>query len=151
MTAHQIRVYRDEPGLERLRQHRPLTAQDRLDHYVWHIECSDPVACPGFQECREPHKVGGVDADDGPWDAPEDAPWDGYDVFTFHGVPHEWHDGWGWTVPYRGCPVSGSDLDLPDGVPTEVDGTYPVLVEWDDDDCWITLKDLTPSQGGTPS
>lgn len=60
--------------------------------------------------------------------------------YEFHGVLHEWRAGYGWTVPYPGCVVAGAVEDLPDGIDTGVDGTYPVEAEWDDEWCYLTVR-----------
>ena len=139
---HKIVVIRDERGLARLAALRPVTEQDRADHYTWRVACSDPAGCPGWVECREAHEVDGRSAADGPWDADEGDPWDGWDEFVFHGVPHEWRSEHGWTVAYAGCPVEVSDTaELPDGIDTAVDGEHPVEVEWDDVFCVLTLAE----------
>lgn len=135
MADHKIVVARDERGLARLAALRPVTAQDRADHYTWRVVCSDPAGCPGWIECRETHEFNGRSAADGPYEADEGDLWDGQDEFVFHGVPHEWRSGYGWTVAYAGCPVECSDAELPDGIDTTVDGEYPIEVDWDDEFC----------------
>lgn len=139
MADHKIVVTRDGPGLALLATLRPVTEQDRADHHTWRVVCSDPAGCPGWVECREAHEVDGRSAADGPWEADEDDPWAEQDEFVFHGVAHEWRYGHGWTVDYAGCPVEGSDAELPDGIDTTVDGEYLVEVEWDDEFCVLTL------------
>lgn len=100
-----------------------------------------PGGCEGWQECREGHKVEGYDEDAnvGPYDCAEEAPWADKDEFVFHGVMHEWRYGWGWTVPFQGCVLAVNDFS---------DGAYDIMVafgpgeyliedEWDDTEVWI--------------
>ena len=140
VADHTVIVTRDERGLARLAEYRPLTEQDRQDYYAWRVECSDPESCEGWTECIEAHEVDGRSAADGPYEADEADPWDGWDQYEFHGVLHEWQGGY-WTVPYPGCVVAGAVEDLPDGIDTTVDGTYPVEAEWDDEWCYLTVSD----------
>ena len=140
MSDHTVEVTRHEWSLAKLAERRPITAEDRANHYDWRIVCSDPRRCPGWIECHEPHEVDGRSAADGPWDAEEADPWAEQDEFVFHGVLHEWRSGHDWTVAYDGCPVEGADTDLPDGIDTTCDGTYPVEVEWDDELVYLTLS-----------
>lgn len=115
--------------------------------HTWHLDCPDSNSCSGWTECDESHEVEGVSAGDGPWDAPEGAPWDGEDEFDFHGVEHTWYDGHGWTVPFDGCVVRGSGCDAPDAL-NEPDpaggwrvplGRWVVEDDWDDTDCNLLL------------
>lgn len=108
------------------------------------IQCVKPESCGGWQECGQPHGSGTLSADLGPWEADPLAPWGEEEEFTFHGVLHEWRYGYGWTVPYDGCPVADSlnwsnddawDIARHHGV-----GTHVVQDEWDDTSCsliWI--------------
>ena len=41
MSDHKIVVTRDERDLARLAEFRPVTEQDRADHYTWRVVCSD--------------------------------------------------------------------------------------------------------------
>jgi hypothetical protein len=139
VSTHAIEVYFDTSYLDRISKMRPVTDADRDVAYSGRIICSDPAGCPGWMECREPHEVDGKSADEGPWEADETDLWDGLEEFEFHGKWHQWQSGYGWTVEYPRCPVQASDADLPDDIPRDRPGIYPVEVEWDDDLCTLTL------------
>ena len=124
MTDHYVEVYLDEAYRERLSEIREVTDED----YSYRILCSDPEACSGWQECLEDHT--GYE--------PEDI--DEYEDVMIHGVLHtEYVYGYGWAVPYPGCPVMNADCELPDGVPVDRPGKYLVEDEWDDIDCCLYL------------
>ena len=128
MTEHYVEVYPDEDYLRRLSEIREVTDEDREYAYSYRILCSDPEACPGWQECLEDHT--GYE--------PEDI--DEYEDVMIHGVLHtEYVYGYGWAVPYPGCPVVGSDCELPDGIPVDRPGKYLVGVDWDDTVCYLDL------------
>lgn len=101
------------------------------------IICLADGDCGGWQECRENHDG----ADEGPWDCDESDPWEGKDVFDFHGVEHTWLDGHGWTVPFVGCVVAASDCDFPYGFSDLAPGRYEIDDEWDDTDLTLTLRE----------
>ena len=65
MSDHTVEVTRHKWSLAKLAEYRPVTAEDRADHYDWRIVCSDPGRCPGWIECHEPHEVDGRSAADG--------------------------------------------------------------------------------------
>lgn len=104
--------------------------------YTW--ECPGPPHCTGFSECHEPHIENGINADhitphdvlDGDDDVTV-PPWDGIEEWTFHGVPHTYHDGYGWTVPYDGCVVEFADLEVEDALLNEPPGRYAIDVSWE--------------------
>lgn len=141
MTDHTFVVEADQNHLDRLAKIRPVTDEDRADAWTWHVECSDPAACPGWIECAKDHP--GMDPDD------EDSPaFDKHDEeVEIHGVMHTWIWGYNWTVPFVGCPVAEDrDHDIPDGIPTPLarPGRYPVETEWDETDCTLMLIEPTP-------
>lgn len=121
-TKHTIVVTRDTAGLAKLAQYRPTTEQDERDYYRATIECSDPASCDAWVECMEDGHVDPEEVD--------------YEPTTMHGVYHEYIDG-DWYVECSGCIAGMSDWDLPDGIDTTVDGTYPVRLEWDD---WLNVE-----------
>lgn len=128
MTEHYVVVYPDDQYLERLAEIREVTDEDRKYAFAWGIECSDPEACPGWQECPEDHT--GFE--------PEDI--DEYEDVMIHGVLHtEYVYGWGWAVEYPGCPLQGAATEIPDGVPTDRPGRYLVEPEWWDTECYLDL------------
>ncbi len=103
--------------------------------HTWHVECSDPRACPGWIEC---------DVRD---EAHHDNE-DGEDEKTLHGVLHsQFHYGYGWVLDYEGCPLEMADLELPDGLDEESlePGRYPVDADWDDESVYLTLIKPVPS------
>lgn len=119
----------------------------------WWIECPEGNDCAGWQECREPHVVDSKDAADGPHETECrcvnglecEVPWCGEDVFTFHGIEHEWRWGYGWTVPFTGCVLAANAdrFDPPDDL-WQTDGTlsigrWVVDDDWDDDLPTVTL------------
>ena len=135
MTRHHIVITRDDETLAALGQHGPVCDENRRDHYMWRIECSDPASCPGWVECAEDHD--GYDPED------EDSPaFDEYEGVMIHCVPHDWHGSF-WTVEYAECPVAASwaDLELPDDIDTGTDGRHLVDVEWEETCCYLTLSD----------
>lgn len=112
---------------------------DAPTEYRWGIACTNPDQCKGWQECDKAHEVDGSSAADGPYDAEEDAPWDGLDEFEFHGELHTWVDGYGWTVPYVGCVVQGNNVECPDELYPLRPGAWIVEDDWDDTDCYLTV------------
>lgn len=135
MTRHWVLVTRDEDYIARF-------GDDPDDPATkWTIECSDPSACEGWEECPGEH--GGFDPND------EDSPaFDEYEDVEIHGVPHEWRWGYGWTVPYAGCPVMGGSAD---DAPAEVAaaqgvGRWEVDADWDDTDCYLILVPQSTDQ-----
>ena len=104
--------------------------------YRWRIECASVEKCGGWQECRESHEVLGMPTNEGPWESSEDAPWYDQDFFTFHGVEHEWHDGYGWTVPFEGCVVAATAEDQP--ISPMRPGRWVVNDDWSDE--WVDLE-----------
>ena len=99
----------------------------------WRIECPEGNGCAGFEECAELHPEG---ADDGPYGS-EDAPWFDQDEYVFHGVLHTWHGcGYGWTVPYKGCVVQGSDVEPPDDLYLSSPDRELPLGRWVVEDDW---------------
>lgn len=132
-ATHTVVVYLDNDYLTRLAAIRPVTTDDQADAYHARIECSDPIACPGWIECFGDHT--GMDPED------EDSPaFDQWEDVEMHGVEHEWQSGYGWTIDYRGCPVADrDDWDVPDGIPMDRPGHYLVDVDWDDTYCHLTL------------
>jgi hypothetical protein len=107
----------------------------------WSITCSTPDRCNGWWECRETHEVGGLSAADGPFDCELDAPWSELDEFDFHGVPHVWRYGYGWTVRYPGCVVQTADVsdEVWNIATSKGPGVYVVDDDWDDTTCYLTL------------
>lgn len=106
--------------------------------FEYSIECLNVDKCGGWQECRETHEVDGVSAADGPWNCDENAPWEEYDEFAFHGVEHKWVEWHGWTVPYPGCVVADNDFICDDAHDIALDhgcGRHEVEDDWDDMDC----------------
>lgn len=104
-------------------------------YFASEVVCLAPAKCGGWQECHEPHEVDGANAGDGPWRASDSDPWADLDRFTFHGVEHEWHGGYGWTVPFHGCVVAENDSvgDFAQEIGREHgEGTYAVMDDWDD-------------------
>ncbi|WNM66368.1 hypothetical protein SEA_CULVER_98 [Gordonia phage Culver] len=121
-----------------------VTKSDDFDpeypSFDWSIECQNVDKCGGWQECTEKHEVDGVTAGEGPWDCAEGAPWEEQEEFEFHGVLHTWHWGHGWTVPYRGCVVAGSDWICDHAHDIALDhgcGRHEVEDDWDDMDCYL--------------
>ena len=102
--------------------------------YVTRIECSDPAACPGWEECRGGDHAG-FDPDD-----EESAAYDQYEDVEIHGVLHEWKWGYGWTVPFAGCPVAANfDGDIYE-LPTPLrPGKWRLEDEWDGEDVYLTV------------
>lgn len=131
-TEHYAVVGPDEARLAWIAERRPVTEVDREGEWAAHIECSDPSSCPGWQECQEDHE--GFDPED------EDSPAYDQEEFEIHGEIHGWQIGWGWTLPYKGCPVVERVDSLDTG---ELDMTRPgrwlLGVDWDDTDCWISV------------
>lgn len=120
--THTLVIIRDKDHLQRLRKYRPVTEDDVRDHYAARITCSNPEACDVWVECPE----------DGHGD-PEDYD---YDEAVFHTVAHQWLAG-SWCVPSPACAAAICDWDLPDGLDTTRDGSYPVELEWDD---WLSVQ-----------
>ena len=103
--------------------------------YTSGIECPAGNGCSGWIECDKPHRVDGKSAADGPDDCDEGDPWEGQDEIEFHGVLHTWRCGWGWTAPYPGCVVQGTDYEVPDDLYPLKPGRYVVEDDWDDCTC----------------
>lgn len=121
-----------------------LTKSDDWDeehpYFNHQIECLNVEKCGGWAECMKPHEVDGKSANDGPWDADDDDPWIDEEEFTFHGVEHTWHYGYGWTTPFKGCVVAENDAacDYAHDIGVEHGpGRYVVDDEWDDTDCTL--------------
>jgi len=106
---------------------------------TWSITCINPDSCNGWSECDKDHEVDGASAANGPHDAEDDQPWAGYDEFDFHGELHKWVSYHGWTVPFKGCVVQGTDVDLPDELHPLRPGKWIVEDDWDDDICELTV------------
>jgi len=108
-------------------------------HWQGDVYCLTPERCNGFEECAGDHT--GMDPDD------EDSPaYDRGDEFEMHGVAHEWHYGYGWTVPYNGCVVqAGWNDSLPDEIHElgEAHGPGLHLVDDDWDEGMVTLTRVT--------
>lgn len=126
----------------------PAMGPHHTDDRTWSIECPPGNGCSGWMECGEKHEVEGHgSAEDGPDDCEETAPWEGCDEFEFHGVMHEWKGGHGWTVPWPGCVVAGSDWSEP---PAEMDdlptGRYPIEDDWDDTSVALDFVDPLPGR-----
>ena len=106
--------------------------RDHLDveNYDWTLFCPGSSHCSGWQECTGDHT--GYDPDD-----LDSVACDKYDEeVVIHGVAHEWKYGWGWTVPYVGCPVQASGTlgdDAHEILMTYGPGAYLVDDEWYDD------------------
>ncbi len=99
--------------------------------HTWHVECSDPKACPGWIECDLRDDLDHSDQD-----------WDGEDEEKIiHGMVHQHRYGYGWVLDFEPCPLVLADLELPDGMDDEhlVPGRYPVDQDWDDHDAYIML------------
>lgn len=94
-----------------------------------------PGGCNGWQECWEDHT--GFDPDDEASPAFDAISGDEIEI---HGVPHEWRDGWGWTVPYPGCVLAAQDLgDYAEDIGLEYGpGAYLVDDDWDDGEANIS-------------
>ena len=91
-----------------------------------------PWCGPGWIECDGDHT--GFDPDD------ETSPaYDEWEGVMIHGVPHDWHLC-EWTVPYTGCPVTdfAREQDF-DGIDLSRPGRWLLDVDWDDDDCYMTV------------
>lgn len=108
--------------------------------YRWFIECANTDICGGYEECIQEHEVDGVSAVDGPWECPDDVAWCEEDYFTFHGVEHQWHYGWNWTVPFKGCVVKENADDCP--IFPMRPGRWTVEDEWENDGEFMTLNVL---------
>ena len=134
MTRHWVTVTRDEDYIARFGDspHDPAIK--------WAIECSDPAACPGWVECPENHT--GYDPED------EESPaFDQYEDVMIHGVVHEWRTGYGWTVPFDGCPVrDGGGDDASDIAHEKGVGRWEVYDDWDDTDCYLTVVPQSTEQ-----
>jgi hypothetical protein len=131
MTEHLLTIEVDTAYAERFPDFEPVNR--------WSIACINPDQCNGWIECDKPHEVDGVNASDGPYDSDDDAPWSGYDEFEFHDEEHSWRDGYGWTVPYKGCVVQGQYVDLPDELDLSRLGEWIVEDDWDDTECTLTV------------
>lgn len=114
--------------------------------FVYTVECPGRPSCDGFIECDEKHEIDGVNAYEGPWDCDEGVPWAELEVFEFHGVPHTWHDGYGWSVPYVGCVVRAHPYlaEIADDLLCESPpGRYPVRDHWGYEEMELTLAEAT--------
>ena len=133
MSEHYAEVRIDYDYINRLRNAGvPLTSDHWDDAWACYIVCSDPEACPGWQECDKSHE--GYDPED------EDSPAYGqFEDVLIHGKYHDWRMSY-WTVEYAGCPVQGNPFqETPDGIPLDRHGTYLVDDDWDDENCYLTL------------
>lgn len=117
--------------------------------YTFTLECPGRPHCEGYTECRDRHEVDGRDADgEDPFDCSPDAPWESKEQFEFHGLLHTWHDGFGWTVPFAGCPVRSHPYfadQARDVLFEQMPGRYVVDDYWDEDD--MSLKLVGPEGG----
>lgn len=144
MSAHILVVEPDS--------HAPTMQPHHPDERQWSIECPHDNGCSGWLECKEPHEVEGHgSAAEGPEDATADKPWADAEEFEFHGVMHTWKPyEHGWTVPYPGCVVAGSDwASPPDGWDELPYGRYPIEDDWDD--TTVVLDFVHPIPGRCPS
>lgn len=125
MSTHYASVTVDEDHAARFPDHET--------EYLTRIECSNPAACPGWQECRSGDHAG-FDPDD------ERSPaFDEFEDVEIHGVLHDWRRGY-WTVPFKGCPVVANfDCDIY-GLPSPLrPGRWRLEVDWDDEDVYLTV------------
>lgn len=90
------------------------------------LTCSDPAACPGWVECDGDHSAA--------TEQDHDDALDGEEVML-HGVAHEHHYGFGWTVPFEGCAVVANDWSdyAWDIARDHGPGEHLVEPDWDDD------------------
>lgn len=153
--SHHILVIEPDPQA-------PAMGPHHSDDRQWTIECPPGNGCNGWMECDKAHEVEGYgSADGGPEQCdpnectyPEQGecttPWADAEEFEFHGVMHEWKGGHGWTVPYVGCIVAGSDVaSPPDGMDELPYGRYPIEDDWDDTE--VALDFIHPIPGRCPS
>lgn len=135
-------------------QHIVTKAHDPEDpsEYTYTLECPGAPHCTGFSECDKPHVHNGIDADEV---TPEDGvvddhggvpPWDGIYEWTFHGVLHTYHYGYGWTVPYTGCVLREYDLEFDDALLDQPPGRYLISVYWEDPESPM-IDDVQPEPG----
>jgi len=144
--THTVVVTTSEAALASLRGDLigPLESEVLWDAHEWHVECSNPAACDGWEECLEPHEVDGVSAADGPYETvcgmnPCRIPWCGQDEYFFHGALHTWQSGNScWSLPVKGCPVARFAEEV-DDVPLDRPGRWVVDVDWGDWGPIITL------------
>jgi hypothetical protein len=115
------------------------------------IECLSADECGGWQECREPHLIGGWSVDGGPYETSgclacehgpkssfKHVPWCDEEELVLHGVVHTWRWGHGWTVPFEGCVVAVNDYvcdSVFDIGQQHGEGRHLVDDEWDDHWC----------------
>lgn len=123
---------------------------DTWDEKKFSIICPEGNGCSGWIECTEAHEVDGVSANSGPYDFPtcpacvsdgsecQHVPWCDLEEFDFHGVLHTWDGSNGWTVPFTGCVVQGSDVDFSDHMHLPP-GKYVVEDDWDDTEVSLEL------------
>lgn len=146
LTASIEAAKRERPLTPSRRHHLTVTRGEDFNpehpHFVGTVTCLIPALCDGWQECLQTHEVDGIEAHDGPWDAPEGAPWADEDYFEFHGETHQWL--WhGWSTPYPGCVVADNDAvsDCAHDIGLALgEGTYAVRDEWHDEQ--MTLVDV---------
>lgn len=122
-VEHTLVINRDTAGLIKLAQYRPTTEQDERDYYRAAITCSDPAHCYAWIECWEDGHVDPEEVD--------------YESITMHGVCHEYING-DWYAEYPGCVAQICEWEIPDAVSAEIDGTYQVKLEWDDE--WMIVE-----------
>lgn len=75
-----------------------------------------------------------------PTTATWDDPWCDEDEFVFHGVPHTWRYGYGWTVPFEGCVVDANDSCVDEAYDIAREhgpGTHEVDDDWDETTCYL--------------
>lgn len=164
MSGHVLVISLDDhrPGPVHPEQHIFPEHPDERDYT---IVCTDPQRCEGWTACPEPHEFDGISAACGPHscDCPDGhpnclgegpgeggnrprPPWFDQEEFDFHDVTHTWRNGWGWTVPYRGCIVAGIDAEWPEQIEQTPIGAWEIDEEWvDESDCYLSFTTTPPT------
>lgn len=106
----------------------------------------DCPGCDGWQECHKDHDTHDVDACLTPDTEPCICDPNEDDEFDFHGVTHTYRWGAGWTVPYQGCVIAGSEDTITDFVYetayTYGPGSYIIEDDWDFYDLYLSVVSM---------
>jgi hypothetical protein len=112
--------------------------------FDYQVICPNPGEKCGFSECMEEHTVDGKNVH--PYDHDEGDPWAGCEDWEFHGVPHTYQPGFGWTIPYTRCAVRDHDAlrdEANDLLWDKPEGSYPVIDNWDE---YLMYLELAPTE-----